>query len=408
MRSQDWNNWWWNHSWKYLSLIGYERIINLESTKVYVFSDSVLCLGKIQQSPESNEAWEQRFGWIKSSQNYWYFDRIDGEPTEFEWNIFPRFNTLQLSEKVKSLLSRLGETPETFKGRILFMSMFNDISCDKKDNEEECVANAQVVSILARKFGIGQRSFIGPGSERKWFSSENSPQGAWDHIADEMLLEFAESGHPTFRATTQLSRGQLKSKRRGRLSIHSVAVQEMIETIFRIIVSANQLSRRDVWRIRILSRKNGATCCDGAINCAQCDQDRSSFGEWWSSISEFSITTIWRTKLRSYHNRKIEKNSVWMQDFWVLCRLDSISWRKTLEIWHNSMEWLVVNTLFQEKNQHHNQKDGSKETPKLDPCWKLQPVTCTVNMELRSELCLWAETILTLGSEFLMDQMSLW
>ena len=36
------------------------------------------------------------------------------------------------------------------------------------------------------------------------------------------------------------------------------------------------------------------------------------------------------------------------------------------------------------KNQHHNRKDGSKETPKLDPNRKLQPVTCTINMELRS------------------------
>ena len=36
---------WEKHSWKYLSLIGDERIINLQSTKVYVFSDSVLCLG---------------------------------------------------------------------------------------------------------------------------------------------------------------------------------------------------------------------------------------------------------------------------------------------------------------------------------------------------------------------------
>ena len=64
------------------------------------------------------------------------------------------------------------------------MSMFNDISCDKNDNEEECLANAKVVSILAKKFGIGQWSFIGPGSEKKWFSmEENSPQGIWDHIA---------------------------------------------------------------------------------------------------------------------------------------------------------------------------------------------------------------------------------
>ena len=60
---------WENHSWKYLSLIGDERIINLQRTKVYVFSDSVLCLGKIQQNPESNKAWEQRLGWITSSQS---------------------------------------------------------------------------------------------------------------------------------------------------------------------------------------------------------------------------------------------------------------------------------------------------------------------------------------------------
>ena len=31
------------------------------------------------------------------------------------------------------------------------MSMFNDISCDKKDHGEECLANAKVVSIFANK-----------------------------------------------------------------------------------------------------------------------------------------------------------------------------------------------------------------------------------------------------------------
>ena len=58
---------WENHSWKYMSLIGDERIINLQRTKVYVFSDSVLCLGKISENPQSNDAWEQRLGWIISS-----------------------------------------------------------------------------------------------------------------------------------------------------------------------------------------------------------------------------------------------------------------------------------------------------------------------------------------------------
>ena len=123
------------------------------------------------------------------------------------------------------------------------MSMFNDISCDKKDNEEECVANAQVVSIFAKKFGVGQWSFIGPGSENKWYCvEEDSPQGIWDHIAEKMLLEFAESGCPIFHATTPLFRCKLQSKGHGKLSIHFAAGQKTIETIFRIIVFANQLS----------------------------------------------------------------------------------------------------------------------------------------------------------------------
>ena len=55
-------------------------------------------------------------------------------------------------------------------------------------------------------------------------------------------MEFAGSGCPIFRATSPLSRGQLKSKRHGNLSIHYAADLETVETIFRTIVSANQLS----------------------------------------------------------------------------------------------------------------------------------------------------------------------
>ena len=51
---------WENPSWKYLSLIGDEQITNLQRTMVYVFSDSVLYLGKIHENPQSNIAWEER------------------------------------------------------------------------------------------------------------------------------------------------------------------------------------------------------------------------------------------------------------------------------------------------------------------------------------------------------------
>ena len=165
---------WKNHSWKQLSLIGDETVINLQRAKVYVFSDSVLCLGKVHQHPESNEAWKKRIEWIITEKSYRDFDGINGEPTEFEWNIFPGFTALQLCGKVTDLL-RLGEEPETFTGRILFLSMFNDISCDRKGDKEECLANARVVKALAIKFGVGQWSFIGPGSEKKWYSIMEDP-----------------------------------------------------------------------------------------------------------------------------------------------------------------------------------------------------------------------------------------
>ena len=65
---------------------------------------------------------------------------------------FPGFNTLQLSEEVKRLLLRLDETAENFTGRIIFMSMFDDISWGSKDNKIECESNAQLVSLICKKF----------------------------------------------------------------------------------------------------------------------------------------------------------------------------------------------------------------------------------------------------------------
>ena len=147
---------------------------------------------------------------------------------------FPGFTTLQLCDKISDLLSSLGQTPESFTGRILFMSMFSDIFCDRYDNKDECLRNANIVTTFAGRFGIGQWSFIGPGSEKKWYPS--------DHVADEMLLLFAESGHPIFRSMTPFSRGQLKSKGKGKVSIHFTADQDTVDTIYRIILSVNQLS----------------------------------------------------------------------------------------------------------------------------------------------------------------------
>ena len=123
------------------------------------------------------------------------------------------------------------------------MSMFNDISWGSRDNEKN--ANQMLDSFLSKRRDLeqdnGHSSVL--VSEKKWNSiSEDSPQGEWDKVAELMMLKFGESGHPVFRATSPLSRGQLKSKGGGKLSIHYRADLDTIKTVFRTIISVNQLS----------------------------------------------------------------------------------------------------------------------------------------------------------------------
>ena len=52
---------WENSSWMYLSFVDDEEVISLLHPKVDVFSDSVLCIGKVNENPQSNIAWEDRW-----------------------------------------------------------------------------------------------------------------------------------------------------------------------------------------------------------------------------------------------------------------------------------------------------------------------------------------------------------
>ena len=96
-----------------------------------------------------------------------------------------------------------------------------------------------------------------------------------------------------------------------------------------------------------------------------------------------------------------------MQDSWQRLTSDSTSWQRTLKSSHNLQnQWHVMSTLCQEMKNHLTRKVGLEGTPKVGPCWKSQPVTCKVNMEWKLELNMLRKTILTRGSEFLMDWIS--
>ena len=61
----------------------------------------------------------------------------------------------------------------------------------------------------------------------------------WRKTAESMMLNFAESGHPVFRA---LESGELRSKAKGNKSIHFNGSDETVELILRTLISVSQLS----------------------------------------------------------------------------------------------------------------------------------------------------------------------
>ena len=143
---------WEKHSWNFLSLIGDERVINLQRAKVHVFSNSVLCLGKIHQHPNAHESWKKEV---------WYRTMV------IHWSRFRK--------------------EVVFYGR------------------GQCTRN------------------LGPYRGKD-------------------VVGICRRHMSNFPCCDSLSRGKLRSKGHGKLSIHYCADQATIETIVRIIVSANELS----------------------------------------------------------------------------------------------------------------------------------------------------------------------
>ena len=81
------------------SVLSHNQAIKWAKAKARVYSDSVLCMGKMNDSRDAITRWEGQMVEFKVSPSYKELLDIDGEPTEFEWNILPGFSSLQILQK---------------------------------------------------------------------------------------------------------------------------------------------------------------------------------------------------------------------------------------------------------------------------------------------------------------------
>ena len=198
-------------------------------------------MGRISENPVS--ARKEKTDRFMNSSQCRELDRIDGEPMEFEWKNFPGFIALQILAEIHNMMTGIRCEPEQFPGRIIFMSVYYDIVWSEKGSEELRSGHSKTVTEYARRLAHGHWSFLGPGSEKKWYGTHTSkPNGKWDRVAEDMMINFSESGHPVFRGSSALERGALRRKGNGEVSIHFCGDDDRAELVLRTIISVNQLS----------------------------------------------------------------------------------------------------------------------------------------------------------------------
>ena len=88
------------------------------------------------------QAWMSKIKWCSQNNYLKELNRIDGMQTEFSWKIFLGFTTLGIVEEIHNFLKSIQCELEHVNGRIIFMSMFNDIVWWESDNTEEYDQNA--------------------------------------------------------------------------------------------------------------------------------------------------------------------------------------------------------------------------------------------------------------------------
>ena len=218
---------------------------------------------------------------------------------------------------------------------------------NQKDNEKECLANAHPLVLVLRKSGTVSRQStgrLGQKLQSKWCSQL---QETHTQYSDPRIHHHQLRIHGTFSECEEWH-WQWKNK-----------------ATIRPIVRAKWDENTHLWPMILHNQKK--------IYCSNVENELK---------------------------KQIEQILYW-------CRIYDHSWNRTVFHDERHFRFFTMSCSGPREEAAPQPKDGSRGTQRLDLYWKLHPVICTVNMELRSEFGPWTDTILTLGTEFLMDQTSL-
>ena len=184
-----------------------------------------------------------------------------------------------------------------------------------------------------------------------------------------------------------MSRGQLKSQRHGKLLIHHfAATQATIGAVFRVVVSANQLS-----------------LCGAVANmCEEYESHHDRSGQLDKVMGQSIVLSEIKTEVPLENDDPANQNFLLQQ---YEERIEKLSEQdKISKFCMGFVSVVEIGQYFMTKDTQKQvcavtcreytrpREDGSSQprewiqgNTKLDPCWQLRPVACMVNTELKLE-----------------------
>ena len=265
--------------------------------------------------------------------------------------------------------------------------MFNEISWGSKDNKIEYESNAKLVSLFARRFGAGQWSFLGPGSEKSGILSVKivhkvngtkwQKRWCW-HLRDHYPEECSKAkAVENCRSTVVSTKKRLKLFFTQLLPWISSAFTEQSQKCVKKM-NPFMMERRKF----VVGRQSSSSFVPSMIktNMPLNDDDPTHQEFLFQKYGE-------RIKKLSQQ----DKSSKFCMDagFLNVVEFGKNFMTKDTQEFSQFTDAVACRECTSPRDEDLSEPKGwCGWTPKLDPYWKLQLVAYKVNMELRSELCL--------------------
>ena len=228
--------WMYAPSWT-RSTLTHDQVIKWTKAKVHVNSDSVLCLGKMQEHSTANQRWKAQLEELRQSNSYRELFGIGGEPIWVRVEFFAGRTSLEILQKIQKDLQKSKHSTWRFlkdkssSCKCLMTRKFRKMHFEfrtSRELREEIPARTLVI--------------LRPRRRTKWHGTLSyTLEGKWDSIAAEMMGLFLRKWTPSIRVHQCF---ESWNSEKGKWQMYHTLECGFIEhkTLFRTIHSANQLS----------------------------------------------------------------------------------------------------------------------------------------------------------------------